>query len=73
MLHPRTLRKGMMTMVTYSDLFAFVIMLYAVISLMIILIREKQRPHPDKIRRYFSTILPGARYPLASALLLNIL
>lgn len=41
MLHPRTLRKGMMTMVTYSDLFTFVIMLCAVISLVITFIRKK--------------------------------
>ena len=41
MLHPRTLRKGMIFMVTYSDLFTFVIMLCTVISLVITFIRKK--------------------------------
>lgn len=61
-------------MVTYSDLFTFVIMLCTVISLVITFIRKKWRPHPDKIRRYFLFLtLPGARFHLASAPLLNIL
>lgn len=46
-------RKGAGAMVTYSDLFTFVIMLCAVITLVINIKRKKQRPRPGKIRRYF--------------------
>ena len=40
-------------MVTYSDLFTFVIMLCAVITLVIYIKRKKQRPRSGKVRRYF--------------------
>ncbi len=40
-------------MVTYSDLFTFVIMLCTVVTLALHIKRKKQRPRPDKLRRYF--------------------
>ena len=40
-------------MVTYSDLFTFVIMLCAVITIVITFMHKKERPRPGKIRRYF--------------------
>ena len=40
-------------MVTYSDLFQFVIMLCAVITLVTYFTHKKYRPRPGKIRRYF--------------------
>lgn len=40
-------------MVTYSDLFTFVIMLCAVITLVINIMHKKQRPRSGKVRRYF--------------------
>ena len=50
---PDTKGRELVPMVTYSDLFTFVIMLCAVITLVIYIKRKKQRPRPDKIRRYF--------------------
>ena len=45
-------------MVTYSDLFAFVMMLCAVVTLVVTLTQhKKQRPRPGKIRRYFQQLL----------------
>ena len=60
-------RKGLVPMVTYSDLFAFVTMLCAVITLVINIKRKKQRPQPGKLRRYFLQFqhLPAARLHLA--------
>lgn len=54
-------------MVTYSDLFTFVIMLCAVITLVLhIKSRKKQRPRSGKLRRYSLAIyLPAARLNLA--------
>ena len=53
-------------MVTYENLFAFVIMLCAVITLVTYIQRKKQRPRPSKIRRYFlQQLLPAARLYLA--------
>ena len=50
----RTLcERGLVLMITYSDLFQFVIMLCAVITLVIHFIRKKQRPRSGKVRRYF--------------------
>ena len=49
----RTKERGLVLMVTYGDLFTFVIMLCAVITLVIYIKRKKQRPRPGKIRRYF--------------------
>ena len=40
-------------MVTYSDLFTFIIMLCAVITLVINIMHKKQRPCSGKVRRYF--------------------
>ena len=40
-------------MVTYDELFNFVIMLCAVITLAIYITRKKQRPQPGKLTRYF--------------------
>ena len=41
-------------MITYPDLFSFVIMLCSVITLVITVYRhKKQRPHSDKVKRYF--------------------
>lgn len=50
-------------MVTYSDLFTFVIMLCAVITLVVTILRhKKQRPQSGKLRRYlFNSYLPTAR------------
>lgn len=39
-------------MVTYSDLFSFVIMLCAVVTLVVFIKRKKQRPRSGKVRRY---------------------
>ena len=49
-------------MVTYSDLFTFVIMLCAVITLVITFSHKKQRPCSGKVRRYFQLML----YPAAT-------
>ena len=55
-------RKGLVLMVTYSELFQFVTMLCAVITLVILVSRKKQRPRSGKLRRYFCNIyLPAAR------------
>ena len=61
------LRRELVPMVTYSDLFTFVIMLCAVITLVLhINSRKKQRPQPGKLRRYFiEHFLPAARLYLA--------
>ena len=49
-------------MVTYGDLFTFVIMLCAVVTLVINLMHKKQRPRPGKIRRYFfAVVLSGGQ------------
>ena len=59
-------RRELVPMITYSDLFTFVIMLYAVATLVINITRKKQRPRSGKLRRYFyKTILPAARLHLA--------
>ena len=42
MCQRRTLRKELVHMVTYSDLFAFVIMLCAVVTLVVTLIERKK-------------------------------
>ena len=49
-------------MVTYDELFTFVTMLCAVVTLVVTLTQhKKQRPRPGKIRRYFQQItLPAA-------------
>ena len=53
-------------MVTYSDLFQFVIMLCAVITLVILCTRKKQRPRSGKLRRYFvDPYLPADRLHLS--------
>ena len=53
-------------MVTYDELFTFVTMLCAVITLVVYIQRKKQRPRPGKIRRYFcKLLLPAARCTLA--------
>ena len=46
--------------VTYSDLFSFVIMLCAVITLVINITRKKKRPRSGKLRRYFLTLILSA-------------
>lgn len=40
-------------MITYSELFQFVIMICAVATLVINIMHKKQRPQPGKLRRYF--------------------
>ena len=54
-------------MITYSELFQFVIMLCAVITLVVTLLNhKKQRPHSGKVKRYFQSITqPVARLHLA--------
>ena len=54
-------------MITYSELFQFVIMICAVATLVINIMHKKQRPQPGKLRRYFLqfNILPAARLNLA--------
>lgn len=47
---PDYLRKELVHMVTYSDLFAFMSMICSIVTLNE---RKKQRPCPGKIRRYF--------------------
>ena len=43
-------------MVTYGDLFTFVIMLCAVVTLVITFMHKKQRPRPGKIKALFLVI-----------------
>lgn len=51
---PDYLRKELVHMVTYSDLFAFMSMICSIVTLVVTLNeRKKQRPCPGKIRRYF--------------------
>ncbi len=54
-------------MVTYDELFSFVIMLCTIITLVITIYEHKKlRPRPGQIRRYFyKTYLPVARHYLA--------
>lgn len=54
-------------MVTYSDLFTFVIMLCAIITLVVTLRHKKQHPRSGKLRCYSCNTfyLPAARYHLA--------
>ena len=59
-------------MVTYSDLFTFVIMLCAVVTLVINLMHKKQRPRPGKIRRHFlQLLLPAVRCTLTNGSLVK--
>lgn len=54
-------------MVTYADLFSFVIMLCAVITLVITIFRhKKQHPRPGKLKCYFyKTYFTSSQAPLA--------
>ena len=60
-------------MVTYSDLFTFVIMLCAVITLVLTTLNhKKQRPCSGKVRRYFlSQCFPAARCALTNGSLVK--
>ena len=57
---PDIYRRELVPMVTYSDLFTFVIMLCAVITLVISFSHKKQRPLSGKLRRYsYNTYFTG--------------
>lgn len=59
-------------MVTYGDLFAFVIMLCGVITLVIYISRKKQRPLSGKLGATFCSIcLPAARCTLVTGSLVK--
>jgi hypothetical protein len=58
-------------MVIYSDLFTFVIMLCAVITLVINIKRKKQRPRLGWIRRYLVICSPAARLHLVDSSLVK--
>ena len=60
-------------MITYSDLFTFVIMLCAVITLVVTLFTHKKYCLPSgKLRHYFSNFcLPAARCTLANGSLVK--
>lgn len=60
-------------MVTYSDLFTFVIMLCSVIALILAIFQnKKQRPCSGKVRRYFlQPILPAVRLHLTNGSLVK--
>ena len=61
-------------MVTYADLFQFVIMLCAVATLVVLLRRKKQHPRTSNLRCYFyKPILPAARSRLAFVSLVKLI
>ena len=63
--------KELVPMVTYSELFTFVIMICAVITLVYNLTHKKQRPRSGKVRRYLQYYLPAARLHLAGGSLVK--
>ena len=60
-------------MITYSELFQFVMMLCAVITLVIYISRKKQRPCSAKVRRYFlyGFYMPAVRQQLTDSSLVK--
>lgn len=61
-------------MITYDELFTFVIMLCAVITLVVNIMHKKQRPCSAKVRRYFFLQMPAVRCALTNgSLVINII